>query len=566
LAPEAGGHQEELALRWSVLLPHFAGLHIANVCVSPDAVEVHAHRIAATARCPSCQRRSRRVHSRYTRRLADAPLGGRRVAVHLQVRRFRCAAQPCGRRTFVEQVPHLAGPRARRSVPLRRMLEDVGVTIGGRPGARFAARRTIAVGRMTLLRLVRALPEPPVRSPTVLGVDDFALRRGRRYGTVLVDVGARALVDLVPERSATALTAWLTTREQPAIICRDRGGEYASGARQGAPDAIQIADRFHLQQNTSQVLERILRRQATALRACVSQEVVPDATGNETPPAVPTASTTASTTASPTRQRSAPLHQDGRRAQYDAVVALHAQGHSLTAIAAQVGLSRPTVRTYVRAGRFPERSARRTLLSPGTTHGEYVRTRWQEGVQDAQVVWDELRTRGYRGTVRTVQRAVAAWREGPALRGRHTRRLPRRATPATWDHRPPSAAQAVWWLLRPVETLTAEEQQCRQRLLAAAPDVQVALDQLLAFRQLIHERDVSALAPWLRRAEASTVAEVRAFAASVRRDRAAVQAALDHAWSSGPVEGQVTKIKLVKRQMYGRANFDLLRRRLLLAR
>jgi transposase len=220
----------------------------------------------------------------------------------------------------------------------------------------------------------------------------------------------------------------------------------------------------------------------------------------------------------------------------------------------------------VHAGRFPAQPARRTHLSPGTAHGEYVRTRWQEGVQDAQVLWDERRTRGYRGTVRTVQRTVATWREGPALRGRHTRRLPRRMAAVTWDHRPPSATQAVWWLLRPVETLTGEERQFRQRLLAAAPDVPVALDERLAFRRFIPERDASALAPWLERAAASTVAQVRACAASVRRDQAAVQAARNYAWSSGPVEGQVTKIKLVKRQMYGRAKFDLLRRRFLLAR
>jgi transposase len=204
------------------------------------------HRAAAAARCPSCGRRSGRVHSRYTRPLADEPLGGRRVELHLQVRRFRCGAGACPRRTFAEQVPALAARRARRTVPLRRFLQDVGLTIGGRPGARFAERRAIAVSRMTLLRLVRALPAPPVRSPRVLGVDDFALRRGYRYGTVLVDVAASEIVDVLPDRTAAALGTWLAARAAPQLICRDRGGEYARGACQGAPDAIQIADRFHL--------------------------------------------------------------------------------------------------------------------------------------------------------------------------------------------------------------------------------------------------------------------------------------------------------------------------------
>lgn len=260
-------------LRWAQLFPRFAGLHVESVRITAEAVDVHARRATATtARCPACGRRSHRVHSRYTRCLADEPLGGRPVEVHLQVRRFRCGTRRCSRRTFVEQVPRLADRRARRSVPLQRFLQDVGLTIGGRPGARFAQRRTIAISRMTVLRLVQALPEPPVRSPTVLGVDDFALRRGHRYGTVLVDVAASKIVDLLPDRSAASLTTWLTARDLPEIICRDRGGEYASGARQGAPDAVQIADRFHLQRNSSQVLERVLHRHAAALRACVASE------------------------------------------------------------------------------------------------------------------------------------------------------------------------------------------------------------------------------------------------------------------------------------------------------
>jgi transposase len=388
----------------------------------------------------------------------------------------------------------------------------------------------------------------------VLGVDDFAVRRGRRYGTVLVDVMASELVDLLPERTAASLTTWLTRRTRPEIICRDRGGEYASGARQGAPDAIQIADRFHLQRNSSQVLERILQRHTVARRACVH-----DAAAAE-PTADPTASDERQAGQTPE-----PPQRVRRLAQYAAVTALRDQGRSLTAIAAQVGLSRPTVRKYMQASSCPEWPARRTPLSPGTVHGEYLRTRWQEGGQDAQMVWEELQAHGYRGSVRTVQRAVAAWRVGPTLRGRHTRRLRRTTTSGTWDHHLLSAAQAVWLLLRPSEALTPEEQQMRRRLLAAAPEVQSALEELLTFRRLIHERDSGAFEPWLEAAEASAVREVRAFAASLRRDQAAVQAALDHAWSSGRVEGQVTKIKLVKRQMYGRGKFDLLKRRLVLA-
>jgi hypothetical protein len=138
-------------------------------------------------------------------------------------------------------------------------------------------------------------------------------------------------------------------------------------------------------------------------------------------------------------------------------MALRNDGLSITAIADKIGLSRVTVRKYVKADGFPEWSFRRTPLSAGTRHGEYLRTRWEDGVQDALTLWQELQLRGFHGSLRTVQRAVVPWRQGPTLRGRHTRRISRPPHEATWDHRPPSAAQAVWLLLLPIERLTAHQ-------------------------------------------------------------------------------------------------------------
>jgi transposase len=435
-----------------------------------------------------------------------------------------------------------------------RFLQDVGLTIGGRPGARFAERHTIAVSRMTLLRLVRSLPEPPDRSPSVLGVDDFALRRGYRYGTVFVDVAESEVIDLQADRSATALKEWLASRQPPQFICRDRAGEYASGARQGAPEAIQIADRFHLARNSSEVLERVLQRHGPALRACVQED-------RRAP--LPSQDLPAEATTPPTKP---PRAQRARLvAGYERVKALHQQGWLLADIGAEVGLSQPTVRKYVWATSFPEWGPRRTALGPGTRHGEHLRTRWRAGVHDATVLWQEVRAQGYRGTLRSVQRAVRAWRDRPLPPVGHTPRGPRPAPAATWDHRPPSPTRAAWLLLGQWETLTPEEQQLRQRLLAAAPEVEQAHAAISSFRQLLHERDASALMPWLALAAASPVREVRAFAASVRKDQAAVQAALEYAWSSGCVEGHITRIKLVRRQMYGRGSLDLLKRRVMLA-
>jgi hypothetical protein len=366
------------------------------------------------------------VHSHYTRRLADEPVGGRRVEIHLQIRRFRCRTSACPHRTFAEQVPELVARRARRTVPLLRVLQDVGLTIGGRPGARFAERRAITVSRMTLLRLVRSLPEPPARSPSILGVDDFALRRGYRYGTVLVDVAASVVVDLHADRSAAALRQWLAARPAPQVVCRDRAGEYASGARQGAPQAIQVADRFHLARNSSEVLERVLQHHGPALRACVRD-------GTEAPRPAPVAAGEAPTTL-PAKARWA---QRARLlAAYERVKVLYQQGWLLADIGAEVGLSPPTVRKYVRATSFPEWGPRRIALGPGTRHGEYVRSRWQAGVREATLLWQELQAQGYHGTLRSVQRAVRAWRERPLGRSGQPPQRPRPAPAPTWDHRP----------------------------------------------------------------------------------------------------------------------------------
>ncbi len=338
---------------------------------------------------------------------------------------------------------------------------------------------------------------------------------------------------------------------------RQLSSSICNAARQAAPAATQIADRFHLACNGSAALERVLARHPAALRAATEPAGPPPAPETMVPPTAARAPGDAGARPDPRRAY--------RRARYEEVVALHGAGWSITAIAARMGLCRPTIRKYVQADAFPGIAPRRIALRAGSAHAAYLRRRWDEGCRDAKALHKELRARGFDGSVRMVQRAVAGWREDPGRRGRRapTARPGEQAAPPR-PH-PLSPRQATWLLLRPVADLNNEERTMRARLLAAAPAIRLTLTAVDAFRRMVLGRDRGALDPWLEAAEVSAVPAVRTFAASVRRDYAAVAAALEYAWSSGQVEGQVTKIKLRKREMYGRGKLDLLRRRVLLA-
>jgi transposase len=523
------------------LFPHLAGVTVERVFLAGRSVRIQASTRAAEVSCPACGTVSGHVHSRYERRLLDTAAGGQETMIHLRVRRFFCRNEACGKKTFAEQVPGLTTRYGRWTNGLADALRAVALALGGRAGARLAGRLAAGVSRMTLIRLIRALPDPALsRAPDVLGVDEFALRRGRCYGTLLVDVRTRRPVDILADRSADSFAAWLAAHPGTQIVCRDRAGCYADGAARGAPEAIQVADRWHLWHNLGDAVERAVARHRHCLAAAIPATTSGPSAAAAAQPR-PGGRQGKGRIAERTRQRHAAIHQR------------LAEGQSLAVIAAELGLARNTVRRFARATDPGEllvndwSSQRPHLLDE---YAPYLHERWDQGCTDAAQLWREIRAHGYRGSYTLVRDHLAPLR------------LTTTATTAP-AAKPPKARKVTSWIMTHPDNLTRGARRQLTAILAACPDLAAVQKHVSAFADLMTQRRGRDLEKWI--TVASSQPQLRSFAEGLHSDQDAVTAGLTLPWNSGVVEGHVNRIKMLKRQMYGRANPDLLRRRILLA-
>lgn len=539
-------------------LHHLDRVIVERAETHPDAVWLHARVRAQTAACPTCQTESRSVHVRYHRRFRDAPISGRPVWIVLQVRRFTCRNTDCTKRTFAEQVPDLTMPRSRRSVAVRHMLHGIGAALAGRAGARLAANLSIKVSRHTLLRLLRAAPAVEVgTAPQALGVDDFALRKGQTYATILLDMETRQPIDVLPDREAGTLAAWLTAHPGAEIICRDRAGAYAEGARTGAPDAIQVADRWHLWHNLGEAVETVV----VAHRASLP-EPAPLSADQPTPATPPTEP---QTPPSPDLLRPEQPLQDKEirlvtrtQERHAAVQALLAEGCTRAEIGRRLGLDPQTVRRFADASTVDELLAntrRETLID---TYAPYLRQRWDDGCTDATTLVDEIRDQGFRGSIQTVRRYLQPFRGSTSTGGTRPKRSTTPAPPT-----PPKPRRVATWIMTDPVNLRADDQARLTAICQRCPALQALANHVRDFAAMMRNLTGGDLPQWMAKVLADDLPGLHSFVKGVQRDLAAVTAGLTLPWSSGAVEGQVNRVKMLKRQMYGRANFDLLRLRIL---
>ena len=545
-----------------VLFPHLAGLDLEHAGDLGDGIRITARTRTAALACPGCGAVSSQVHDRYRRGLADLDCGGRPVQVVLEVRRFRCGNPACEVATFAEQVPGLTGWYQRRTAPLRALLEKVALALAGRAGCRLAAALAVAVSRFTLIRLVRALPDPQAGQVTVLGVDDVAKRRGHSYATVLMDMDSRRLTGMLPDREAETFADWLRARPGIEVTCRDRGGACARAAREAAPAAVQVADRFHLWQDLAEAVEKTV---LACLAALSPPSPAPDITqvaadpGRPAPAPGPPAEPDGFRDSRGQQRRLVARHRE----RYAAVQALRADGCSIREIARRLGLARNTVLKFAQAASIDELLAKATtrpsVLDP---FKPYLGQRWNDGITSAAALHEEIRARGWTGSVLTVERYLRQFRTADG-RDRQARAKPQLTAPAAPP--PPKPRQVTRWIMTHPDHLASDAAAALARLLDASPALAAAAGHVRSFAAMMTRRQgLLALEDWLVAVEAGDQPGLHSFARGIRRDQQAVTAGLALPYNSGALEGKNCKIKYLKRLMYGRANFDLLRKMALL--
>ncbi|HYU73916.1 MAG TPA: ISL3 family transposase [Ktedonobacteraceae bacterium] len=542
----------------SPFLPLPEGLLIASVEQTDPRLTVTVISLRPEAICPGCGYPSEHIHSQYRRIVHDVPSGGRQVVLCLHVRKFFCLHLCCSRKVFAERFPDLVQPWGRSSNRLLEVLKAIGLAASAEVSERLTPQLAMPVKSSTLLRYLRTIPDPPRTNVSSLGIDDFALKRGDKYGTILINALTGKPLDLLVDRTTEAVSPWLASHPEIQVVSRDRANGFAEAVSQVLPHALQVADRYHLVQNLRDHLQQFLDRKRTCLPFVEDTPVVQ----KESSPSPPQTevSTDLSNLIAPERLKV--IRRSKRLAWYEQVMALHQEGMSQREIARHLQMSRNTVQHYVSSPGFPERAEGTGQRPPGTSKLDpflpYLRDLWDAGNHNSAHLFRLIKARGYTGCESMLRERLSEWRaELPQQRRPGNPRKPRLFKQK--KQRRLSSRAASFLMILPPEKLTIKQKHQLEQLSQASSDLFMAYHLTQDFVNLLKERQAQALDHWLKCAKASRLTELVRFANGISRDYAAVYAAFSRPESNGITEGHVNRLKFLKRQMFGRANLDLLR-------
>ncbi len=533
------------------------GLEVIRMEMMETVLTITAVSTQKNPCCPLCGTPASRVHSRYTRRIADLPCSGQPLRIQLQVRKCFCAVSTCARKIFAERLTPFVDAFARVTQRLFQIVQVVGLATGGRLGVRVTDRLGIETSRHTILRRIMALPTEPVGEVTQIGIDDFSFRRGRKFGTIIVDLQTHKMLDVLPDRTTDTSATWMAAHPELDIVSRDRGGDYAAAARKAAPQATQTADRFHLMKNLTEAVELTLARCRAEIRKAAYDALPEEERKVVDPLALPLEPISLENwkpAPDPCTERERLTRQAQRQDRYEQVHALQAQGLGNKEIARRVGVTTRTLENWQKHG-FPQAGRRRKRPSCFDPYAPYVLSRWEQGCTNGLQLYQEIKEQGYTGTEKTVYRFLVPLRRN--------QQIIQKAVVPQVPLQDFSAKDAVWWFVRDRSLLDEKQQAQLEAICQASETARTTYQLVQEFRQMLHALEGTKLDEWLVKVKESQIRELQSFVFGVERDKAAVTAGLTLPHNNGLVEGKVNKLKLIKRMMFGRATFPLLRQRVL---
>ena len=542
-------------VKFALALPE--GLEVTALEMIDEVLTITAVSTQVHPCCPLCSTQATRVHSHYTRKLADLPCSGQQVRLRVLVRKYFCDVPNCARKIFVERLTPFVEPWARVTRRLYQIVQIIGLATGGRLGVRVTDRLGIETTRQTILRRIMALPTEPVGQVTQMGIDDFSFRRGRKFGTIIVDLQTHKTLDLLPDRTADTSAAWMATHPEIELVSRDRGGDYAAAARKSAPQATQTADRFHIFKNLTEAVERTLALCRAEIRKGAFDALSEEEKKAMEPVSLPTEFVSVENwkpAPDPCTERKRLSRHAQRQDRYEQVAALREQGMGKTEIARRLGLTPRTLQNWQKKG-FPDSSRRRKRPSTFDPYAHYVLSRWEQGCTNGLQIYREIKEQGYPGTEKAMYRFLVPLRKKV--------RIIQKAENPHVPLQDFSAKEAVWLFVRDPTTLDEKEQATLKAIGQASETARTMYQLVQEFRDMLHTRSGEKLDGWLEAVKTSQIRELQSFVIGVERDKAAVLAGLTLPQNNGLVEGKVNKLKLIKRMGYGRAGFALLRQRVL---
>jgi transposase len=491
----------------------------------------------------------------------------------MRVSRWRCLNGECERRTFTDQLPEIVSPHARRTQRIAELVHLFGHGTGGRPGERLMKRLGMPVSDDTILRQLKR-QVAGLRAKTtvrVAGIDDWSWRKGCTYGTIVVDLERRKVVDVLPDRSAIGTAEWLGQHPEVEIVSRDRCGVYAQGAREGAPHARQVADRFHLLQNLRETIETQLSRASRS----TGRALLPSSKDEDERKVTIAYGPGGRRDAAEHRHLTKQAHRRSRQTLFDQIHILRDAGTSISNIAQETGFGSRSIRKWPKFSAPPERRTTAPKpCSPAYFH-DYLSRRWAEGCVRGRELLHEIKVRGYTGSFSHLERLLAKWRSRRGAKVVASPSAPVLTTAATPTVAlaPGAVDPATGWLISPIVAaslcikprglLTPGQAAKIDALKSASPDFTAMRRLAMRFRGILRSKNIQKFDVWLNDAQQSGIYAIQRFARTLRRDVDAVRNALSESWSNGQTEGQINRLKTLKRAMYGRASIELLRARML---